>query len=185
MTMTETQSQATQSQELIKQSDVARWITFSGFWGFVFYLLAFAGLLTGHRRQALRINTKTAMVGLGLHVVSFVLLGSLFSAIGSLVRGKSSTQQAREQIGSGRLERTILVQAAGGAAGSVVPFALAVSSLQVAQRITGKPALEDGKNINWAQAAGTTALLSGITALAVSRIAAWVARDARKAVLEA
>lgn len=165
-------------QHVIKREDVARWITFSGFWGFVFYLLSLVGLLASHRRQPLRINANTALVGMGIHVGSFITVGSLLSALQSLWRGKSTTQQAREQIGSGDLERSMLQQVAGAAAGSVVPFAWTVGSLRVAERITGKRTFTDSSTINWLGAAGTTALLSGVTSLAVNRIAAWVARDA-------
>lgn len=166
-------------QAVIKRQDVARWITFSGFWGFVYYLLAFVGLLVGQRRQPARVDMRTTLVGMGVHVAAFVTFGSLISAIGALVRGKSTTRQAREQISRGNLERTIVLQGLGGAVGSAAPFALAVGSLRAAEQITGKTTLVGDGDTDWLRAVGTTALLSGVTATAVSRIAAWVARDAR------
>jgi hypothetical protein len=51
--------------------------------------------------------------------------------------------------------------------------------LKLAERITGEAAFSDGEAVDWPQAIGVTASLSGLTALAVSRIVAWVARDAR------
>lgn len=171
--------------EMIKDApiggeDVARWVTFSGFWGAVFYLLACASMIASSRRQPVRLSGKTVGIGLLLHVATFVAGGSLSSAAGSLIRGKSSREQAQEAIATGRLERTVPLQALGGAAGSVVPFGLAVASLRAAERITGRPALGDLDEVRWPQAVGTMVAASGLTALAVSRIAAWVARDAKR-----
>lgn len=166
----------------IGREDVARWLTFSGFWGAIFYLLACASLLATSKRQPVRINTQTVGVGMLLHVLTFVVGGATASAIGSLARGQSSTEQAQESIKGGQLERTVLLQALGGALGSVVPFGLAVGSLRVAERLTGQPALKDAQSsVQWPQAVGAMTLASGVTALAVSRIAAWVARDAKDA----
>lgn len=175
--MTTTESQ---SQSLIGTQDVARWFTFTGFWGFVFYLLSFAGLLRGQRRQPVSVDTDTAIVGMGIHIGVFVTAGSLFSAGASLVRRQSTTQQARQRVDDGTIERTIPLQAVGGAIGSIIPFAMAVGSIRAAERVTGKALFPDGNDIAWSRAIGTTALLSGVTALAISRIAAWVANDARQ-----
>lgn len=169
-----------QDQDLFKGEDVARWITFSGFWGFIYYLLSWIGLLAGQRKQPLQVQRESALVGLGIHLGLFVTLGSLVSAVGAVLQGKSTTQQARERVGSGLLQRSILLQGLGGAVGSVIPFALTVGSLRGAERITRRAAINDFRSINWPVAIGTTALASGVTALAVSRIAAWVARDARR-----
>ncbi|HMQ34853.1 MAG TPA: hypothetical protein PKD53_29300 [Chloroflexaceae bacterium] len=164
----------------IEGEDVARWLTFTGFWGAIFYLLACASLVAASRRQPVRLSAPTLGLGLLLHVATFMVGGSLSSAVGSLVRGKSSTEQAQEAIKSGQLERSIPLQALGGAVGSVVPFGLAVASLRVAGRLTGQPALKDLQAVQWPQAVGTMVAASGATALAVSRIAAWVARDAKR-----
>lgn len=159
--------------------DVARWLTFTGFWGAIFYLLACASLVSASRRQPVRLSAPTLGLGLLLHVATFMVGGSLSSAAGALARGKSSTEQAQESIKSGQLERSIPLQALGGALGSVVPFGLAVASLEVAGRLTGQPAVKDLQAVRWPQAVGTMVAASGATALAVGRIAAWVARDAR------
>lgn len=164
----------------IKGEDVARWLTFTSFWGALFYLLSCVSLVAASRRETVRLNGRTLGVGLLLHVATFVAGGSLSSAVGSLARGKSSTEQAEESIKSGQLERTVPLQALGGALGSVVPFGLAVGSLQLAEHITGQPALSDEQAVSWPQAVGVMVTSSGLTALAVSRIAAWVARDAKE-----
>lgn len=166
-------------QPRIEASDVARWFTFGGFWGFVFYLLSVAGMLIGHRRQPTSFNARTALVGMGIHVSIFVALTSLFSMLQSLVTGKSSTRTARERIAGGTLERSIITLGASSGTGSIIPFLMAAGSLRAAERITGEPAFPEADQISWPRAAGSTALLSSITALAVARIAAWVAQDSR------
>lgn len=168
-----------QRRPLVGRQDVARWITFSSFWGFIFYLLSFAGLLAGHRRGAPRVNANTAFVGMGVHVAVFNVFGFFLGAMTTLTRGKSTTEQARERIGGGSLDRNILAPALVGAVGAVVPLTMASGSLKLAERITGEAAFSDGEAVDWPQAIGVTASLSGLTALAVSRIVAWVARDAR------
>lgn len=170
--------------ELIKSApiegeDVSRWLTFSGFWGSIYYLLSCVSLVAGARRQPLKLHTPTLGLGYLFHVLSFVVGGSLLSAVGSLVRGKSSSQQAEEAIGGGTLERTWLLQALGGAAGAAVPFAMALLSQQLASRVTGEDAVSADADISWPVAGGTMVTISGLTALAVSRIAAWVAEDAK------
>lgn len=164
----------------VRGEDVARWLTFSSFWGAIFYLLACASLLATSKRQPVKVNPPTVGVGMLLHVLTFVVGGTLSSAIGSLVRGKSSTEQAEEAIKSGKLERTVPLQALGGAIGSVVPFGLAIGSLKLAEQITGRPAVKDTDAVQLPQALAAMTVASGFTALAVSRIAAWVARDARR-----
>lgn len=163
----------------ISGEDVARWVTFSGFWGAIFYLLACVSLVASSKRQPVRVSAPTLGLGLLLHVAAFVAGGTATSAIGALARGKSSTEQAQESIKSGQLEQTVPLQALGGALGSVVPFGLAVGSLRLAGQITGEPALKDLQSVQWPQAIGAMTISSGVTALAVSRIAAWVARDAK------
>lgn len=167
------------STPLVGAGDVARWFTFGGFWGFVFYLLSFAGMLTGHRRQPVHVNVRTVSIGMGIHVGIFVGLTSLFSLLQSLVTGKSSRQIAQERIGGGTLEQSVLKLALSGGTGSVIPFLIARQSLHVAKGITGYPAFESNEDLNWARSVGVTAVLSGITAMAVARITSWVAQDAR------
>ncbi|NJM05780.1 hypothetical protein HC891_05655 [Candidatus Gracilibacteria bacterium] len=164
---------------VVEDEDVMRWITFTGFWGGIYYLLACTSLAVGQREQPVKINIPAASTALGLHLSTFIAGGSLVSASSSLISRKSTTEQAREQIASGQIEQTIVQQALGGAIGSVVPFAIALASMQAAEQITGKKAF-DTEQMNWPVAIGTMVALSGVTAFCVSRIAAWVAKDARE-----
>jgi hypothetical protein len=168
-----------QSQIIVQQQDVVRWLTFSGFWGFVFYLLAYAGIAGSQRRQPVAIHRQSALVSLGIHLGVFVGGGSLFSALSSLVRRQSTTALSHERIEQGTYESSVPLQALSGGIGSLLPFAVTVGSMRAAEQITGKPVFADADGIDWTRAAGTTALLSGLTALAVSRIAGWIVSDAR------
>lgn len=168
-----------QTQPVIQGEDIARWLTFSSFWGSIFYILAIIGLVAGQRRQPVRLHAGTALLGMAVHVGTFVTVGSGGGLAASLARGQSTSQQARERIDPERLERGIVRAGASGALGSVIPFVLALGSLQVAERLTGQALFEDA-DTSWPRAVGTTAVFTGLTALAVSRIAAWVARDAAK-----
>ncbi|GAB4437391.1 MAG: hypothetical protein OHK0015_30080 [Chloroflexi bacterium OHK40] len=180
----ETQTMATLSRlrkhNPIRREDIPRWLTFTGFWGAIFYLLSCVSLVAGSERRTVQLHPKTLGLGLLLHVASFMAGGALAVATGSLVRGKSSTVQSEEQISSGQLERTVVQQGLGGAVGSVVPFGMAVGSIELAGRITGVPAFGQRNTVNWPIAVGTMVVSSGLVALAVSRITAWVARDARR-----
>jgi hypothetical protein len=167
-----------------EREDILRWFTFSSFWGSVFYLLSCVSLATAHREQPLRINTGTAAAGMGLHVGTFVALGSIGSAVAAIKRGKTTTEMARESIASSEgslnasgMER--LKGALGAGAGSTIPFAMSLASLLLAERLTGTPAFPGRDSIRWPQALATMAAGTGLTALAVSQIASWVARDAR------
>jgi hypothetical protein len=163
---------------VVEDQDVVRWITFTGFWGGIYYLLACTSLAVGQREQPVSIHVPTATTALGLHLSTFIAGGSLISASSALISRKSTTEQAREQIASGQIEETIVQQALGGAVGSVVPFGIALVSMQAAEQLTGKQAF-DVEHMSWPVALGTMVALSGLTALCVSRIAAWVAKDAR------
>ena len=163
----------------IEGEDVTRWLTFTSFWGSISYLLACVSLIVSSKRQPVKINGPTTGLGLLFHVLSFVVGGSLAVAIGSIVRGKRSTEVSQEEISSGKLERSVLQQALGGAAGSVVPFGLAVGSMMLAERFTGSPSLANPENIRWPVAGSTMVASSGAVALAVSQITAWVAKDAK------
>ncbi len=167
-----------QTQPAFEREDIARWLTFSGFWGSLFYILSMIGLVAGQRQQPVRLNAGTALVGMAVHVGTFVTVGSGGGLLAALARGQSTSQQARERVNPEQLERGIVRAGAGGTVGSVIPFLLALGSVQVAERVTGK-ALFEGGDTSWPRAVGTTAVCTGLTALAVSRIAAWVARDAR------
>jgi hypothetical protein len=158
--------------------DVRRWLVFTSFWGSVFYVLSCTSLIIGARRQTVKFHAPSVGIGYGLHVLTFVVGGSLLSAANSIVRGKSTSEQAEDAIGSGQIERQWPLQALGGAAGSVIPFALAVTSQKVASNITGRAAITE--DVNWPAASGAMVVASGLTALAVARIAAWVARDAQQ-----
>lgn len=164
---------------IFQHENVARWLTFTGFWGLVFYLLSFMSILTSHRHQPVRVHADTALVGMGLHIVTFVSAGSTFSALSALVRQQTTTAQTRERINKGTFESSIPLQALAGATGSIIPLAMAVGSMRAAERITGTPVFENAQDINWVRATGTNILASGIAALAVSRIAAWIVSDAR------
>ncbi len=168
----------------IKSGDVARWFTFGGFWGFVFYLLSFVGLLVGHQRQPVAVNMRTVLTGMVMHVSGFIGLVSLFATVQAIVTGKSTTQTAQERISGGVLEQSIGQLAVSGAAGSVIPFGVAAGAMRVAEGVTGDSAFADGWHIAWPRAVLVTMGLSSITALAVARITAWVARDARSGAAE-
>jgi hypothetical protein len=129
-----------------------------------------------------RINTQTTLTGMGIYVGGFISYTSLYSTVKSFTQGKSISKIARERIRGGSLDRPLWQFAAGGGVFSIFPFLLAVLTLRLAEGITGEPAFEDSDYINWPQAAGTTALLSGLAALVVTRITSWVARDAREEV---
>lgn len=167
--------------ELVQTRDIARWLTFSSFWGGISYLLACVSLASASRRQPVRVNIPTTALGLGVHLASFVALGSATAAAAAFIRGKPTTQISQEGISSGSLERpkNIVGQGLGGAVGSLLPFALAIISQQAAERLIGDPAFDGLDDIRWPQAIAVMTGLSGLTALAVTRITGWVARDAR------
>jgi hypothetical protein len=163
----------------IRGEDIPRWLTFTSFWGAISYLLTCISLLVGSRRQAVRLNLQTIGLGFLLHTAGFMTGGSLAVAAGSIARGKSSTKVSQEEISGGQLERSVVQQGLGGALGSVVPFSLALGSIELARKMTGKSAFGETRTMNWPIAIGTMVVSSGILALAVSRITAWVAEDAK------
>jgi hypothetical protein len=164
---------------IVEKEDIARWFTFGGFWGFVFYLLSLVGILSSHRQQPARINMATVLTGLVLQVLSFVGFTAFFSVLQALVLKKNSTQLARERIGGGTFEENYAKIGLGASLLSLIPFSFAVGNLRLAEKITGKPAFADDEQINWTAAVGITAVFSSITGLAVARITSWVAQDAR------
>ena len=81
--------------------DIRRWLVFTSFWGSVFYVLSCVSLIIGSRRQTVKFHAPSVGIGYGLHVSTFVVGGSLLSAANSIVRGKSTSEQAEELIGRG------------------------------------------------------------------------------------
>lgn len=161
----------------IRNTDVRRWLVFTSFWGSISYLLSSTSMVIAARRRPVKIDTPTLGLGYALHVLTFVTGGSLASATSAIIRGKPTTDQSEEAISSGELQQKWPLQAAGGAVGSLVPFALAVASQRIAAQRTGRTAI--AKDVNWPLAGGAMVALSGLTALAVARIVAWVAEDAQ------
>ncbi|NTU79072.1 MAG: hypothetical protein HGA45_06675 [Chloroflexales bacterium] len=163
----------------IRGEDIPRWLTFASFWGAISYLLSCVSLLVGNRRDQVRLNLETIGLGFLLHTAGFITGGSLAVAAGSIASGKSTTAISQEEISGGQLERSVVRQGLGGALGSVVPFMLALGSIEIARKITGKPAFGEARATNWPLAVGTMVGASGIVSLAVSQITAWVAKDAK------
>lgn len=161
----------------IRGEDVARWMVFTAFWGSVSYLYTCIGQIVGTRRDSVRVHTPTVGLAYGVHVLSFVVGGSLVVAISSIVRGKRSTDRSAKAISSGKLERGWPLQALGGTAGSVLTFGLALASQSLVSQRTGHTAVAE--EVNLPVAGGAMVVLSGLTAFAVARITAWVAQDAK------
>ena len=168
------------SRDVVSPEDPWRWLTFSAFWGSLYYLLVYVGLLAGHQPGTLRVNRRPALLSFGLYLVTFVAGGSLTSWLQQLIAGRSAKQQSRTLIATGTLERSIPLQALGGAAGAVLPFGLVLAANAAAERLSGEPPLQPGP-FHWGRAVAVTSSLSGLAGLAVSRIAGWVAEDAREA----
>jgi len=164
----------------VEGEDVARWLTFTSFWGGVSYLLACTSMAAAHEHQPVRLDMRTAGVGMAIHVAASVALGSASAATFAMVRGERTTEVAERRIAGGELERSVPQQGLGAAAGSVLPFAMAVGSLRLAEEIVGRPAFRDDDSINWPVAAATMAGATGIVSLAVAQITGWVAKDAKQ-----
>lgn len=179
------QNQLTRLRSLTGGEDIARWLTFSGFWGFVFYLLSFLSLTLAQRRQPFQLNSRPLLTGMLLHVGGFVVLGSAASAAETLRKGKPTSALAQERIAGGSLDRVQLSQGLGAAAGAAVPFGLALGALRAAEQLSGERAFTPAGNTRWPQALGAMALFTGAAALAITRIASWVAKDARRGSLTA
>jgi hypothetical protein len=172
---------------LVGSEDVQRWITFTGFWGFIFYLLACVAQALGSRRQPVQIHMPTAVTGLGIHLAAFVGGGSALIALGSAFAGKQSTTLARERIGRNTLGRPLQVlgQGLGAAVGSLLPLGLAITSQRAAARITGTAVFHDAEAIDTPRTVLAMGGLSSLVAMAITLIVGWVARDARRAAEEA
>jgi hypothetical protein len=171
---------------LVRSEDVQRWITFTGFWGFIFYLLACVAQALASRRQPVPIHTPTAVTGLAIHLVAFVGGGSALIAAGSAVQGKRTTTLARERIGRSTLGRPLQVlgQGLGAAVGSLLPLGMAIASQRAAAQITGTPVFPDAAAIDKPRTLLAMGGLSSLVAMAITLIVGWVARDARSAVEE-
>lgn len=163
----------------IRNEDIPRWLTFTSFWGASSYVLSCVSLIAGSRERPLRIEPTTLGLGMLLHTATFMTTGSLSVAVGSLVSGKSSTEVSKDDISGGSLERSVVQQGAGAAMGSLVPFGLALASLELASKITNRPAFATPREISWPRTLSTMVAASGLLALAVARITAWVAEDAK------
>lgn len=170
----------TKQRAVISKQDPWRWVTFSGFWGGLYYLFVGVGLIAGTKLPAVKVNRRAGLVSFLVYIITFVSGGVVSSLIEQLIVRRSAKDQSREAIAAGVLEPSIPLQALGGAAGSVVPFALVLGSSEVARRVIGVPVFEP-EAINWPRAIAVTATLSGLASLAVSRIAAWIADDAQHA----
>lgn len=164
----------------VEGEDITRVLVFTSFWGTLYYLLACVSLIAGARRQPVEVDARTVATGYGVHLLAFMAGGALTSAAGALVRGKRPTEQAEEAIGGGQLERSWPLQAAGGAAGAVLPLGLAVASQAISGQLTRRPSLAE--DVTWPVVGATMVTLSGLVALAVARITAWVAEDAKSGV---
>jgi hypothetical protein len=173
-------AQQVPQRRVISPQDPWRWLTFSSFWGSIYYGLVYAGLIAGHTDPTVRVNRRALMVSLLVYLPVFVSGGTLVSLLQQLVVQRSAKEQSETAIASGVLEPSIPLQALGGAVGSVVPLCLVLASSEVACRLCGEPLMEPAA-IRWPRAIAVTGALSGLASLAVSRIAAWVAEDAQHA----
>jgi hypothetical protein len=168
---------------LLRGESLSRALVFSGFWGSIFYLLAFVSQLLTFRRQPAEVRAGTVVAGGGLFVGGFVSLGTLLVAINAARTGRTPAEQAREQLGAAGEGRGggVLGTATGAALGSLLPMALATGSMRLAEQLTGRPVLAPREEVSLARAAAANALLTGLIAAAVTQITGWVARDARLA----
>jgi hypothetical protein len=169
----------THKNDVVQQQDVARWITFPGFWGTVSYILACISLGFAHKKKSFCVHTKPVLLGMGIHVGSFIAVTSIGSAAYSLIRGKRTTELAQKRVQAGSLEQSIPVRGVTSAVSSMVPLALAIMSLKAAERLTNEPAIESDADVDWLRAITIMSTSSGTAAMTVSRIVRWVARDAR------
>jgi hypothetical protein len=173
-------AQKSQKQETaFGAEDFQRSLVFSGFWGFVFYLFSVVSLLLAQRRRPIQINPRPVLTGLLMFVSGFVSLGTAIIAAASVSRRRSVTEEARENIPNLVGNTRPLRQALSGAGGAVLPFAVSVGALRLAERVVNTSAFGENEDTAWPKAVGTMALLTGLISMAISRIAGWVARDAQ------
>ena len=164
----------------LQGEDLSRALVFSGFWGSIFYLLAFISQVLTFRRPPAEVRSSTVLAGAGIFIGGFVSLGTLLIAVASALTGKTPAQQAREQLGAAGEERSgVLGTAVGAGVGSLLPLALATGSMRLAARLTGVPALAPPAGVSLPRAAVANGVLTALIAAAVTRITGWVARDAR------
>lgn len=169
--------------ERVRGEDVVRGITFTGFWGFVFYLLALLSMISGQRSQPFKLSARPVLLGLGLNVVGYVVVGLLGLIGQSFVRGKSSTEQSREDIGGGTFERFWWLSGLGTFLVAGFPFTVALVSLRAAEKLSGEQAFQP-QGLNWTRALSVMGVCSGLVALIVARITSWVAQDAKVGLVE-
>lgn len=165
---------------VISAEDPWRWVTFSGFWGSLYYLLVCAGLIAGHESTAPQVNKRALRVSFIVYLASFVSGGTLISLLQQLVIRRSAKDQTRDVIASGVFERSIPFQALGAAAGAVPAMGLVLGANSIAERVTGEQAIVGGP-IRWSRAIAVASLLGGAAGLAITRIAGWIAEDAQEA----
>jgi len=159
--------------------DLSRTLVFSGFWGTIFYLLAFVSQLLTFRLPPAAVRGRTVLAGAGIFIGGFVGLGTVLVAAASARTGKTPAQQARAQLGMAGEGRGLLRTALGAGLGSLLPLTLASGSMQLAAGLTGAPALAPPEGVSLPRAAAANALLTALAAAAVTQITGWVARDAR------
>lgn len=159
--------------------DLSRALVFSGFWGTIFYLLAFVSQLLTFRRPLAEVRGRTVLVGAGIFIGGFVGLGTLGVAAVSARAGKTPAQQARAQLGAAGAEGGLLRTALGAGLGSILPLALTWGSMRLAAGLTGAPVLAPPDGVSIPRAAVANAVLTALVAAAVTQITGWVARDAR------
>jgi hypothetical protein len=162
-----------------QREDLSRTLVFSGFWGTIFYLLAFVSQLLTFRRPLAEVRSRTVLVGAGIFIGGFVGLGTLLVAVVSARTGKTPAQQARAQLGMAGEESGLLRTALGAGLGSLLPLVLAWGSMRLAAGLTGAPVLAPPEGVSLPRAAVANALLTTLVAAAVTQITSWVARDAR------
>jgi hypothetical protein len=166
---------------LLQGEDLSRALVFSGFWGSIFYLLAFVSQVITFRRQPAEVRSSTVLAGAGIFIGGFVSLGTLLVAVVSALTNKTPAQQAREQLGTAGEDRNLRDAALSAGLGSLLMLALAAGSMRLAARLTGAPALVPPEGVSWPRAGAANALLTALIATAVTQITDWVARDARAA----
>ncbi|NNJ08838.1 hypothetical protein EKD04_000685 [Chloroflexales bacterium ZM16-3] len=158
---------------------LSRSLVFSGFWGAIFYLLSFISQLVTFRKRPAEVRSDTLLAGAGVFVGGFVGLGALLIAAASALTNKTPAEQARDQLGAAGNNGNVLGTAARAMIGSLLPFALVIGSMRLAARLTGRPTFAPQEGLSLPRAAAANALLTALTAAAVTQITNWVARDAR------
>lgn len=165
---------------VISPEDPWRWITFSSFWGSLYYLFVCIGLIVGHESSAPQINKRALRMSLTIYLVSVISGGTVFSLLEQLIVRRSAKDQTRDVIASGIFEPTIPLQALGAAVGALPALGLVLGANNIAERVTGEQVVVGGP-IRWPRAIAVMSLLAGAAGFAVTRITGWIAEDAQEA----